>query len=189
MVKKKLTQDDVALFRQSIGKVNPVKPGKTVPSTTNKPKPFPKTRSVDITEKMDSRKEVTVENLGLEDSFAYSAPGVQKNVLKKLRKGHYGLDAELDLHGLSRDKAKHQLLHFLYNCVQDGCRCVHIIHGKGYRSPDHQPVLKNKINLWLRQHQDVLAFCSATQRDGGSGATYILLSLAQKYREQDDSQY
>ena len=189
MVKKKITQDDVALFRQSIGKVNPVKPGKTAPITTNKPRPFPKTRPVDITEKMDSRKDVTVESLGLEDSFSYTAPGVQKNVLKKLRKGLYGRDAELDLHGLSSSEAKVQLLRFLHHCIQDGCRCVHIIHGKGYRSPDHQPVLKNNINLWLRQHQDVRAFCSATQHDGGSGAAYILLSLAQKYREQDDSQY
>jgi DNA-nicking Smr family endonuclease len=187
VVKKTLTQDDVSLFRQSIGKVSPVKSGKTALGTKHKPKPYPKQQSIDVTEKMDSTEDITVENLGLEDSFAYTAPGVQKNVLKKMRKGHYGLDAELDLHGLSSSDAKFQLLHFLHNCIQDGFRCVHIIHGKGYRSPDNQPVLKNKINLWLRQHQDVQAFCSATQRDGGTGAAYILLRLSQKYREQDDS--
>lgn len=188
MTKKKLTEDDVALFRKSIGKVNPVKSNKTDPSTLKKPKPYPKAESVDFTEKMDEGNDFTFENLGLEDSFSYTAPGVQKNVLKKMYKGQYGLDAELDLHGLSSSKAKYQLLNFLHSCIQDGYRCVHIIHGKGYRSPDNQPVLKNKINLWLRQHQDVQAFCSATQRDGGTGAAYILLRLSQKYREQDDSE-
>ncbi len=189
MAKKKLTEEDVALFRNSIGKVNPLKSDKTIFNTQNKPRPYPKAESIDITEKMDCGEEFTVDKLGLEDSFTYTAPGVQKKVLKKMRKGQYSLDAQLDLHGLNSSKAKYQLLNFLHNCIQNGLCCVHVIHGKGYRSPDNQPVLKNKINLWLRQHQDVQAFCSANQRDGGTGAAYILLRLAQKYREQDDSQY
>lgn len=181
MTKKKLSEDDVALFRKSIGKVRPLKSNKSLPYTQDKPRPYPKAESIDITENLNSGEDFTVENLSLEDGFTYTAPGVQKNVLKKMRKGQYGLDAQLDLHGLSSSKAKYQLLHFLHNCTQNGLRCVHIIHGKGYRSPDNQPILKNKINLWLRQHQDVQAFCSAPQLNGGTGAAYVLLRLSQKY--------
>lgn len=118
------------------------------------------------------------ERLGQEDSFSYTAEGIQKNAIKKLRSGVYGLDATLDLHGLSSNEAKTRLLQFLHRSQLNGYRCVHIIHGKGYRSQDKYPILKNKINLWLRQHQDVQAFCSAKPRDGGPGAAYVLLRLA-----------
>ena len=91
---------------------------------------------------------------------AYIGPGLQKKVLRKLRHGFFDIDAELDLHGLNAHEARHRLSEFLTRCVRAEMRCVHIIHGKGYRSPDNRPVLKNKLNLWLRQHDDVLAFCS-----------------------------
>jgi DNA-nicking Smr family endonuclease len=70
--------------------------------------------------------------------------------------------------------------------VEDGCRCVQIVHGKGYNSPGNQPVLKNDINLWLRQHQDVLAFCSTPPKAGGTGALYVLLKLSDKFGLTDD---
>jgi DNA-nicking Smr family endonuclease len=98
-------------------------------------------------------------------------------VLKKLRKDKYGLDAEIDLHGLNSNEAKRLLIQFLHDCVTDGCRCVHIVHGKGYRSADNHPVLKNELNIWLRQHNVVQAFCSAPPKDGGAGAVYVLLQL------------
>ncbi|MGZ8222390.1 MAG: Smr/MutS family protein, partial [Methylobacter sp.] len=121
-----------------------------------------------------------IEKVGLEDSLSYTAPGLQHNVLKKLRKGQFGLDAEIDLHGLNSNEAKRQLLHFLHDCVKNGYRCIHIVHGKGYRSADNHPVLKNSLNLWLRQHQDVQAFCSAPPKDGGTGAVFVLLRLSEK---------
>jgi DNA-nicking Smr family endonuclease len=123
-----------------------------------------------------------IEKVGLEDSLSYTAPGLQIAVLRKLRKGQFGLDAEIDLHGLNSNEARRQLLHFLHDCVEDGCRCVHIVHGKGYRSPDNHPILKNNLNLWLRQHKDVQAFCSAPPKDGGTGAVFVLLQLSDKYR-------
>jgi DNA-nicking Smr family endonuclease len=124
--------------------------------------------------------------VGQEDSLNYLADGLQNAVLKKLRRGHFGLDAEIDLHGLTSNEAKRQLLHFLLDCVEVGCRCVHIIHGKGYRSPDNQPILKNHLNLWLRQHKDVQAFSSAPSKAGGTGAVFVLLQLAEKYRQHED---
>ena len=95
----------------------------------------------------------------------------------------------MDLHGLTSQQAKQQLVRFLHDCVQDGCRCVHIVHGKGYRSENSHPVLKNSLNQWLRQYPDVQAFCSASQREGGTGAVLVLLRLSEKYRQQNNTEY
>ena len=85
-------------------------------------------------------------------------------------------------------RLKNNLLHFLHDCAETGCRCVHIVHGKGYRSADNHPVLKNNLNLWLRQHKDVQAFCSAPPKDGGTGAVFVLLQLAEKYSHYGDAE-
>lgn len=177
MTKKKPATDDRDLFRQTIGKVRPVNNDKVLLQEHKKPKPVPRQVSVNFEENLINKEAGDIDKVSLEDTLAYTAPGLQKNVLKKLRKGHYGLDAEIDLHGLSSQQAKRQLLYFLHQAVQDGYRCVHIVHGKGYRSADNHPVLKNNLNVWLRQHKNVLAFCSAPLKDGGAGAVYVLLQL------------
>ncbi len=181
MAKKNLTPEDSNLFRISIGKVLPVKSDKVLLTEEKKPKPFPKSHAVNVDEHLSGAVELDVEKVSLEDTLSFMAPGLQHNVLRKLRKGHFGLDAEIDLHGLNSNEAKRQLLHFLHDCVQNGCRCVHIVHGKGYRSADNHPVLKNNLNVWLRQHKDVQAFCSAPPKDGGTGAVFVLLQLTEKY--------
>lgn len=181
MAKKNLTPEDSNLFRLTIGKVHAVKSDKVLLTESNKPKPYPKAQAVNVDEHLSIAAEVDIEKVGIEDSLIFMAPGLQHNVLKKLRKGQFGLDAEIDLHGLNSVEAKRQLLHFLHDCVEDGCRCVHIVHGKGYRSDDNHPVLKNSLNLWLRQHQHVQAFCSAPPKDGGTGAVFVLLQLSGKY--------
>ena len=127
-----------------------------------------------------------LETLYQEDTVAFLAPGLQKNTLRKLRKGLYGFDAVIDLHGLSSREALEQLLRFLHHCQEEGYRCVQIIHGKGYNSPDNQPILKNNLNLWLRQHREVLAFCSSSPKAGGSGALTVLLRLAEKFETYDE---
>lgn len=184
MTKKILTPVESDLFRQSIGSVRAVKNDKILMEKEQKPKPFPKARADTNDDHGLDFTDLTLDKLGIEDSLSYSAPGLQKNVLKKLRKGYFGLDAEIDLHGLTSAEAKRQLLNFIYLCVEDGYRCVHIVHGKGYRSPDNQPVLKNNLNSWLRQHQDVQAFCSTPPKEGGTGAIFVLLQLSEKYRQE-----
>jgi len=186
VTKKILTSEERDLFRQSIGKVRTVKSDKVLFSEEIKPRPFPRTGLIDLEEHLTEILDTDIEKVSLEDTLGYLAPGLQKNVLKKLRRGHFGLDAEIDLHGLNSNEARRQLLNFLHVCVEDGCRCVHIIHGKGYRSPDNHPVLKNNLNLWLRQHKDVQAFCSAAQKDGGAGAVFVLLQMTDKYGSQED---
>lgn len=183
MSKKTIPETEIDLFRQSVGKVKTIKGNRLHLTPEKKPPPRPRTSAPDYDAKLDATSDVVAETVSNEDTMHYLGFGLQHNVLKKLRQGHFGMDAELDLHGLTSQLAKQHLLKFLHHCVEEGYRCVHIIHGKGYRSPDNHPVLKNHLNLWLRQHHDVQAFCSATPRDGGAGAVVVLLRISDKYRD------
>lgn len=112
------------------------------------------------------------------DTLSYKADGVQDRVLRQLRRGGFRLEAEIDLHGLNRDKARAEVSAFLAECRDLDRRCVRIIHGKGNGSPNSGPVLKRQLDGWLRKVRDVRAFCSARPQDGGTGAIYVLLSRA-----------
>ena len=188
-MKKTLSTEDSDLFSQTIGKVKAVESNTLILTTNKKPKPYPKEKTLKPINSFEGLADLEVEKLYQEDSLSFIAPGLQKNVLKKLRKGYFGFDATIDLHGLTSQEAKHQLSRFLHFSIEDGYRCVHIIHGKGYRSSNDQPVLKNDINVWLRQHENVQAFCSTPPKNGGTGAVFVLLKLAQKYGEQEDTEY
>jgi DNA-nicking Smr family endonuclease len=124
---------------------------------------------------------------GLSDEFAdlnietgeeleFVRPGIQHRLFQELRRGSIPPEEMLDLHGLRVVEARQALAGFLAYAIRHRLRVVQIIHGKGYRSEDRQPVLKQKINQWLRQRDEVLAFCSAPRFDGGTGAAYVLLS-------------
>lgn len=183
MTDKPEKKSDSDLFLDAIGKVIPIKSDKRSIVPTQKPRFFPQKKSPQITDKLSFANTEAVETLHAEDTFSYIASGLQKSVLKKMRRGHYGLDADLDLHGLTSAEARREMLKFLHYCEQDGCRCVRIIHGKGYRSENNLPVLKNDLNIWLRQRQEVQAFCSAAQKEGGTGAVIVLLRLSGKYTD------
>lgn len=104
----------------------------------------------------------------------YKDPSINEKIFKALRAGKISIDEEIDLHGMIVDEAHQNLQIFLRESQQNGFRCVRIVHGKGHKAGD-RPILKNKVNNWLRQLRCVLAFCSATPRDGGTGAVYVLL--------------
>jgi DNA-nicking Smr family endonuclease len=108
-------------------------------------------------------------------ALSFQRAGVRIDVMRRLRRGLFPLDDELDLHGLTQSAARNQLADFLAHSRDGGLRCVRIIHGKGYRSGARGPVLKIAVNLWLRRHMDVMAFVSARAIDGGAGAVYVLL--------------
>jgi DNA-nicking Smr family endonuclease len=177
VTKKIISPNDSDLFRQSIGDVRAVKRDK-VQLKQDSPKPYPKPQQPDLNESWHNNIEPDIDNVSHEETLNYAAPGIQNNVITKLRKGFFGVQAEMDLHGLNSEAAKQQLLHFLHSSTQSGYRCVHIIHGKGYRSADNHPILKNHLNRWLRRHRDVQAFCSASPRQGGAGAVYVLLKVS-----------
>lgn len=180
MTKKITDPKDSDLFRQAVGKVHAVKSDKIQVKPSNL-RPYPKPQAYDPNE--DWLGELELDNVRPEETLSFTAPGIQHSVSAKLRKGFFGVQAELDLHGLNGEEAKRLLSQFLHDSVTRGYRCIHIIHGKGYRSTDNQPVLKNNINRWLRQHKDVQAFCSASPRQGGAGAVYVLLRLSKDHPE------
>jgi DNA-nicking Smr family endonuclease len=110
-----------------------------------------------------------------ETSLSFQRAGVRVQEMRKLRRGLFPVEDELDLHGLNQAAARDLLADFIVASRDAGKRCVRIIHGKGYRSGDRGAVLKTAVDLWLRRHLDVLAFASAKAIDGGTGALYVLL--------------
>ena len=109
------------------------------------------------------------------EELVYLRAGMPPDVLRRLRRGHWVVQDDLDLHGMTSVEARAATAAFLAECMQRGVRCVRIIHGKGLRSPNRQPVLKRKLGHWLTLRDDVLAFCEARPVDGGSGAVVVLL--------------
>ncbi len=171
-----ISDEDSALFRQAIADAKPLKQDNFIAEKV-KPKPYPLKTEADnlavIEEMLDTDYDTSVLETG--DELLYVRPGIQKSILKKLRRGHYNIEMELDLHGYTVDMAKIALNDFLKQCASRSIRCVRIIHGKGLGSINKQPVLKNKLNQWLQKRDIVQAFCSARPVDGGTGAIYLLL--------------
>jgi DNA-nicking Smr family endonuclease len=111
------------------------------------------------------------------ETGVFARSGLQKDVLRRLRRGYWAVQAKLDLHGLTRDAARVSLVQFLGDCALQKMRCVRIVHGKGTNSPDGLGVLRQLLPVWLVQCETVLAFCPARSNEGGSGAVVILLKL------------
>ncbi len=107
-----------------------------------------------------------------------SITGVSRNILKKLKRGKFPIQAHIDLHGLIKKDAEDAVRKFLISSHQRGLRCVLIVHGRGLNSPDSIPVLKERLPVWLNRgpaRKIVMAFSSAQPYDGGTGAIYVLL--------------
>lgn len=114
------------------------------------------------------------------EEWCFLSPGVSRQTLRRLRRGYWGIQAYLDLHGYTRDEARLELILFLDACRDEGLRSVCVIHGKGLSSKNQAPVLKTRIGNWLAQRHDVLAFCQARPEDGGGGAVVVLLRAPAK---------
>ncbi|MFQ5469020.1 MAG: Smr/MutS family protein [Gammaproteobacteria bacterium] len=165
-----------ALFRNEVKGVRKLKSDK-VTHQKPPPRPIPKQR---IRDEASAYKDTLSDQMDFAeietgDELLFSRSGLQNTLLRKLRRGQFSIQAELDLHGMTVNIAKQELLSFLANCKKNHYRCVRIIHGKGLGSPNQLPKIKNSINRWLRQIDDVLAFSSARPADGGTGAVYVLI--------------
>jgi DNA-nicking Smr family endonuclease len=117
------------------------------------------------------------------EQLSYLRPGIQAGSLQKLRRGQFRIEAIVDLHGLSSAAASEKLRQFIQQSQLSGRQAVRVVHGKGYGSVGRQPILKAKVNQDLRQFPSVLAFCSAKERDGGTGAVDVLLRGLKNSRE------
>ena len=113
--------------------------------------------------------------LDTDDALSFRRPDIGPEVVRKLRRGVWAIQAQLDLHGLRREEARERLNRFVFEARRSGLRCVRVIHGKGNGSPGREPVLKGKVKSWLVQKKDVIAFTQARASDGGNGALLVLL--------------
>jgi DNA-nicking Smr family endonuclease len=174
---------DAEAFRVAVRDVMPLAQTPVV-AGLSKPKPRGRLRrpEASATENLDEAMPlIGVEGAAAADAvtvdgtLSFQRAGVRIQVMRRLRRGLYPIDGELDLHGLTQSAARNQLADFIARSRDSGLRCVRIIHGKGYRSGARGPVLKTAVNLWLRRHMDVMAFVSARAIDGGTGAMYVLL--------------
>ncbi len=109
------------------------------------------------------------------EELLFAAPGVQLRLMKRLKQGHVPWESGLDLHGYTIDQARDEVSRFLRDAARQRMRCVIIVHGKAHTQTGQAPLIKSYVNEWLRRSPGVLAFCSAQQRDGGTGALYVLL--------------
>ena len=169
---------DAELFRQSIGEVAPLPhSGKASPGMP-RPLPIPRQRMADEQAALEESlsDEFNVDTLlDTDEALSFARPGIGPDTLRKLRRGHWVIQAQLDLHGMRRDEARETLAEFLRNAAKRGLRCLRVIHGKGLGSVNREPVLKNKVRNWLVQKEEVIAFCQARAADGGAGAIVVLL--------------
>ncbi len=169
-------KDDSWLFRQMIGEVKKIDyDGVDLP--TPKPAPVPYQTNISEQETFARMTDTPFDIPDIEngDKLYFKRDGIQERVMRKLRRGQFVIESELDLHGMTASIAKKELDNFLSSCQSTDRRCVKIIHGKGHRSANKMPVLKNKLNKWLRQYNTILAFCSTPSQDGGTGAVYVLI--------------
>ena len=175
---------DATEFRAAVSDVKPLPQPATAPGRV-KPKPRGPLRkaalraSQNLDELMPlvatSAVDAAAQDIGAGAALSFQRAGLRPQVMRRLRRGLFPTEDELDLHGLNQTAARDRLADFIARSRDAGRRCVRIIHGKGYRSGARGPVLKTAVDLWLRRHLDVLAFTSARAIDGGTGAVYVLL--------------
>jgi len=165
------------LLRSALRDVTPLADHGRVARSQPRPQPLPLQRWRD-------ERRVLAESLeapGIEDwpetgeELVFLRPGLNVQTLRKLRRGHWVIQGELDLHGATVAEARELLADFLAACLRGGLRCVRVIHGKGLRSRNRQPVLRQKVAGWLMQREEILAYCQARPTEGGSGAVVVLL--------------
>ncbi len=144
----------------------------------SKPKPIPQQFIRDEKQALrDSLSDgyIPAHELESGEELLYLREGQSPSVLSKLRRGHWVVQANLDLHGLISDEARTQVAEFLAGCKKRGIRCVRIVHGKGLGSRNREPILKHKVRNWLIQKDEVIAYAQARATDGGSGSVIVLL--------------
>lgn len=173
---KKPSTDDIELFRRSVGPVRKIHNDRNTPARKALPPRPRQNHGFEAPLPVDSFSDgLDAGAVASEEELFFARPGLQQRQLQRLRRGQLACSATLDLHGMTTAVARAEIISFIDSCRSRHIRCVHLIHGKGYGGSGDLPVLKNRLNSWLRQHHDVLAFCSAQPRDGGRGALYVLL--------------
>ncbi len=177
--------DDLAAFRAAVADARPLPDSGRIQRQRPAPPPRPLQHLAD---ERAALHQSLHGQIGLQDRLEggdephYLRAGLASTVLRDLRRGRWVVQDEIDLHGLNRDEARQLLAGFLAEALQQGRRCVRVVHGKGLRSPQKTSILRQLVRGWLAQRDEVLAYCQAKPHDGGEGALMVLLRAPKKQR-------
>jgi len=176
------TADDLAAFRAAVQDVEPLRVAPRADAGHVRPAPHARHREADelaalVASQLAMNPSPMSWDIGadIEDEQSYLRGGVSPDLLRKLRRGEWTINAEIDLHHHNQDEAHEALMEFMRMARLAGWRCVRIIHGKGLSSHQKLPVLRNKVRRWLQHKDEVLAYCEPRPNGGGSGAVLVLL--------------
>ena len=169
-------------FRAAVRDVKPLPATNRVEPFREPPPPIPAKRLEDEYAVLEDLSRLAhgddvpgLDDVEIEDDALFLRPGLPREILRKLRRTHWVIQEHLDLHGLTSEEAALATGQFLAECRRGGMRCVRIVHGKGLRSRNREPVLKHRIRKLLMRRDDVLAFVEPRAREGGGGAVVVLL--------------
>ncbi len=172
-----MSEKDIDEFKRAMQGTKPLQHEERVPPANAKPKPKARFSKADekavLAESLTDDMDTTEHDSG--GALRFHRQHVGKRTMRKLQRGGYSVQAEIDLHGMTLDEARPRLADFIQYCASQGKLCVRVVHGKGLGSGERGPVLKSAVNRWLRKWDCVLAFVSTRQVDGGTGAIYVLL--------------
>jgi DNA-nicking Smr family endonuclease len=173
---KPTQMDETGLFRSAVEDVVPVRYPARASLKPKPPRPLALQRELDEQQALaDTLSDPTDVLIETGEELQFLRNGISRDVLRKLRRGKWVIQGQLDLHGMISSEARLALVDFLHQAEKAGARCIRIIHGKGLSSFNREPVLKHKVKHWLTQRDEVLAFAEARAVDGGSGAVIVLL--------------
>lgn len=172
-----MNDDDIDMFRRAVADARPVKSEPRVPLRRPRPKPRARFTRADEESALRESLDVDIDDIhaGSGDALRFQRPSVGRRTMRKLARGSFAVQGEIDLHGMTVTEARERLGAFIEDAVLNGKRCVRVVHGKGLGSGQRGAVLKPNVNRWLRRWDAVLAFVSTRQVDGGTGAVYVLL--------------
>lgn len=171
-------QAEQELFTRAVGKVQSLghAPRVTLKTPPVAPRAFQQQRDDEAVLKASLSDEFDISTLlDVDDQLSFRRTGIGIDVTRKLRRGDWSIQGQVDLHGLRSDEARDVLAQFVRDAVRMGWRCVRVVHGKGLGSPGKIPVLKSKVQRWLVQKNEVQAFVQAAPVQGGAGALLVLL--------------
>jgi DNA-nicking Smr family endonuclease len=180
-IAERKAQAEKNLFVRAAGPVEPLRKTARVVLAPDQPPPIPVQQQLDdqrVLQEAISDEFDASTLLDVDDALSFRRPGVGTDVTRKLRKGEWTIQREIDLHGLRREDAREALAAFIREAHRHGIRCVRVVHGKGLGSPGKTPVLKGRVQSWLIQKDEVLAFVQARGDEGGAGAVVVLLKPA-----------
>ncbi|SFR75314.1 DNA-nicking endonuclease, Smr domain [Mitsuaria sp. PDC51] len=175
----RLREQEARVFELTVGPVVPLPDSNRAILRHGRPEPEPRQRELDEQRAWQQAlsDDFDVDSLlETDETLSFRRPEISAESVRKLRRGHWALQAQIDLHGLRRDQAREALGQFIHDSARRGLRCVRVVHGKGNGSPGREPVLKARVRRWLVQKQEVLAFVQARASDGGAGALMVLLN-------------